>query len=45
MIVEEVDVKSSNPFALTDTSVRQIEKSINVGPVPCDFCHCQRKAS
>lgn len=45
MIVEEVDVKSSSPFPLTDTSVRQIEKSINLGPVSYDFCHWQRKAS
>lgn len=37
MIVEEVDVKSLSPFLLTDTSVRQIEKNINLGPVSYDF--------
>jgi hypothetical protein len=33
MIVGEIDGKSSSPFPLTDTSVRQIEKNINLGPV------------
>lgn len=37
MIAGEIDVKPSSLFPLTDISVRQIEKNINLGPVSWDF--------